>query len=291
MRGWVGATAVAGLVLCAGAASAFPGGTPSYQTDVAPYCSGCHSSRSVEMLDGTGERAQRELAERKHLAVILSGQKGYAQLTELDRRTLAEQIRAIDAASTVTLAVPQRVTAGQLLQVRVEVTGGAGPVVGVGLVDRPHRWYASPAASAGWRIAAPPEITGPDGALQTEWLSRRPEARGRNTSYVNVTGVTSDSANAVWSRASVVFTLQAPVQPGRYPLTATYWYGTEKSTVLGYTTTPEGWKEPRGGMGGPSGRVLFSTPAAIEVVPPTAPVLPVAEPRADTPTPPIRVVE
>ncbi len=291
-----GLTRRAGIAWCAttvlaGVAAAFPGGTPSYQTDVAPYCSGCHSSRTVEMLDGSGERAQRELAERKHLAVVLSGQKRYGELTELDRRTLAEQIRAIDAASTVQLAVPERVTAGQLLQVRVDVTGGAGPVVGVGLVDRPHRWYARPAASAGWMVAAPPEITGPDGQLQNEWLARRPVSQGRYVSYVNVLNVASDSANAQWSQSSVVFTLRAPVQPGRYPLTAAYWYGTEKSTVLGYTTTPEGWKEPRGGMGGPSGRILFSTPAAIEVVPPTAPVLPVAEPSTDSPTPPIRVVE
>ena len=36
----------------AGAASAYPGGTPSFQTDAAPYCAGCHSSRDVEMLAG-----------------------------------------------------------------------------------------------------------------------------------------------------------------------------------------------------------------------------------------------
>ena len=39
---------VAALLLAAlwpAAGGAYPGGTPSYQTDAAPYCAGCHSSR------------------------------------------------------------------------------------------------------------------------------------------------------------------------------------------------------------------------------------------------------
>jgi len=93
------------------AARAYPGGTPDYQTDVAPYCAACHSSRSAEALAGAGDRAAKEVAESKHLAVVLSGQKGYASLTEIDRHALAEQIRALDAASTVTLAAPAFVVA------------------------------------------------------------------------------------------------------------------------------------------------------------------------------------
>ena len=68
--------AAAGSIFAAGVAIAYPGGTPSYQTDVAPYCASCHSSRNVEMLEGGGERAEKYVAERKHIAVILSGQKG-----------------------------------------------------------------------------------------------------------------------------------------------------------------------------------------------------------------------
>ena len=97
--------AVAALVAPAGAI-AYPGGTPDFQTDAAPYCAGCHSSRSAEALAGAGDRAAKEVAESKHLAVVLSGQKGYASLTEIDRHALAEQIRALDEASTVTLAAP-----------------------------------------------------------------------------------------------------------------------------------------------------------------------------------------
>jgi len=264
MRRFQWLLAVAALVAPAGAI-AYPGGTPDFQTDAAPYCAGCHSSRSAEALAGAGDRAVKEVAESKHLAVVLSGQKGYASLTEIDRHALAEQIRALDAASTVSLAAPASLQPGQTFDVRVDVTGGAGPVVGVALVDRDHRWYARPATSAGWRVIAPPKITGPDGQLQTEWLARRPEELGRNLSFVNIAKIASDAPTKSWAKASVVFTLRAPERPGVYPLAAVYLYGTEKSSVLGYTTSPIGYKEPRGGFTGGSGRVLFTPVQSIKV--------------------------
>lgn len=257
---------VAGLAwVLASAASAYPGGTPSYQTDAAPFCAGCHSSRSADALAGAGERAEKEVAERKHIAVILSGQKGYASLSESDRETLAAQIRALDAASTVSIKAPTAVKPGDTFQVQVSVTGGAGPVVGVALVDLTHRWYARPAASAGWSVVAPPEITGADGTPRTEWLDKRPESAGRNLSFVNVPGIESNSATGQWDSAEVVFTLRAPDRPGSYPLAAAFLYGTEKSTVLGFTTNAVGWKEVRGGLGGGSGRVMFTPLQQIEV--------------------------
>jgi hypothetical protein len=246
-------------------AGAYPGGTSDFQTDAAPFCAGCHSSRDVEALAGAGERAEKETAERKHIAVILSGQKGYASLSEPDRQTLAEQIRALDAASTVRLKAPAKVKAGQTFQVQVSVTGGAGPVVGVGLVDRAHRWYARPAASAGWHVLAPPEIQGSDGQARQSWLEKRPAEAGRNLSFVNVPGIESNAASKSWDRAEVFFTLRAPDRPGSYPLAASYWYGTEKSTLLGYTTNAMGWKEVRGGFTGGSGRVLFTPVQSIQV--------------------------
>jgi hypothetical protein len=246
-------------------AGAYPGGTPSYQTDVAPFCAGCHSSRDAEALAGAGERADKELVERKHVAVVLSGQEGYASLSESDRDTLAEQIRALDRASTVQIEAPSQVAPGQEFEVTVKVTGGGGPVVAVALVDRDHRWLARPAASAGWQVAAPPRVTGPDGEPQTRWLSRRPESAGRNLSFVNVTDVSSDPAAGRYASASVVFTLRAPDRPGRHPLAAAYLYGTEKSTVLGYTTDALGNKRVRGGLAGGSGRVLFTDVKQIEV--------------------------
>jgi len=266
--GWSGARGLA-LALAAGlgpaAALAYPGGTPSFQTDVAPYCAACHSSRSAEALAGTGQRADRELAETKHLARILAGEEGYASLSEPDRESLAKLVRALDVASTVTLVCPDAVAPGSAFEVAVDVTGGGGPVAGIGLVDAAHRWWARPAASAGWQVVAPPRITGPDGAPQEEWLARRPESAGRNVSFVNVTGVASDPARERYAHARVVFTLRAPDRPGTYPLAAVYLYGTEKSSVLGYTTDAEGNEKVRGGFDGGSGRVLFTPVRQIEV--------------------------
>jgi len=239
-------------------AAAYPGGTPNYQTDVAPYCASCHSSRSAEALAGVGERAEKEVAERKHIAVILAGEKGYESLSEADRKILAEQIRALDVASSVALTAPPSVAIGQEFDVTVQVTGGAGPAVGVALVDADHRWYARPASSVGFVVVAPPDVEGPDGKPQIEWLSKRPESQSRNLSFVNVTGIASDSAAKQWASARVTFHLRAPDRPGSYPLAAVYLYGTEKSSVLGYTTNAVGWKEVRGGVGGGSGRVMFT---------------------------------
>ncbi len=147
----------------------------------------------------------------------------------------------------------------------VRVTGGAGPVVGVALVDRAHRWYARPAPSAGWQIAAPPVITGPDGEPQDGWLAKRPADAGRNLSFVNVTGIRSDSDKQEWAQTQVVFTLRAPPTPGSYPLAAAYLYGSEKSTRLGYTKDALGRQRPRGGLAGASGRILFTPVEEIRV--------------------------
>jgi hypothetical protein len=98
-----------------------------------------------------------------------------------------------------------------------------------------------------------------------EWVDKRPAEYGRNLSYVNVPGIQSDSAARQWASAEVVFTVRAPAQPGAYPLAAAYWYGTEKSTLLGYTTNRMGQKEVRGGLTGGSGRVMFTKVQQIRV--------------------------
>ena len=259
--------AAAALLGLGGAApaAAYPGGTPDFQTDVAPFCAACHSSRSAAAFEGAGERAEQELAEHKHLAGILAGQEGYASLSAPDREALVKQIRALDAASTVVLTCPDVVPPGALFEVEVDVTGGGGPVVGVGLVDRDQRWWARPAASAGWQVAAEPRITGSDDQPQEAWLAHRPESAGRNLSFVNVAGIASDPARGTFAHASVVFVLRAPERPGSYPLAAVYLYGTEKASVLGYTTDSKGRKNVRGGFDGGSGRVLFTPVRRIEV--------------------------
>jgi hypothetical protein len=257
-------SSVLGLIAAAGAA-AYPGGTPSFQTDVAPFCSACHSSLTESALEGAGERATKELAENKHLAAILAGQRGYAELSPDDRARLAEQVRAVDANSKIELEFPPQVAKGETFQVKANVTGGAGPVVGVGLVDRPHRWFARPASAAGWTVVGAPTVIGDDGQPQQEWLSRRPESLGRGITFVNVTGIHSDAVAGKWAKAKVIFTLKAPDRAGDFPLVGAFWYGTEKASPLGYETNALGQKQVRGGYTGGSGRVRFTDAHVITV--------------------------
>ncbi len=263
-RGWLALVASASLM--GSGALAYPGGTPSFQTDAAPYCSGCHSSRSEAALAGAPEgRAAKELAENKHLALIQAGEGEYGKLTPEQRGELAAHIRAVDSASTVTITAPAKVVAGANFKLTVDVTGGAGPVVGIGLVDLDHRWLARPAPSAGWLVLEPPKIHGQDFLEQRDWLTLRPEPLGRNLAYVNVKGIASDAVRSQWGHAQVVWTLRAPSVPGIYPLAATYWYGTEKASPHGVVVDPIRGKLVRGGLFGSSGRVMFSELQRIEV--------------------------
>lgn len=248
------------------AAGAYPGGTPEFQTDAAPYCASCHSSANLEMMSGVApERAQKELAANKHIALIRSGEEAYQSLSADERALLVEHVRAVDAATSVRISALPKVRINGELRVKVEVTGGAGPVVGVALVDTPQRWLARPAPGVGWVVSAEPQILGQDFQEQTDWLAKRPLSLGRNLAYVNVTGLRSDAVKAEWARAQVLWTLRAPGRPGKYPLVAALWYGTEKASPLGVISDPIRGKMLRGGIAGHSGRILFSTPLTIEV--------------------------
>lgn len=248
------------------AAHAYPGGTPDYQTDVIPYCAACHSSRTTDELAGApAGRAEKELAEHKHIAQILAGTGGYKDLSPAQREQLAAHVRAVDAASTVKLSAPATVKAGQVFRVTVDVTGGDGPAAGVALVDAAHRWYARPAPAAGWQVVEEPMVLGQDFKQQEEWLSRRPKALDRNLSFVNVLGIHSDAVKGDWARAQVIWKLRAPATPGKHPLAACYWYGTELASPLGVVEDPIRGKLVRGGFGGASGRILFSPVQQIEV--------------------------
>jgi hypothetical protein len=259
------ARACAGLLLAA-PAFAYPGGTPEFQTDVIPYCAACHSSTAADALLGAaGDRADKEVAEQKHLATILAGAKPYDTLSESDRGKLVELIKTVDANSTIELDFPPQVAPGETFQVTARLSGGAGPVVGVALVDQPHRWFARPASAAGWEIVGAPTVIGPAGKPQTEWLSRRPERFGRNITFVNVTGWKSDATTGSWAKAKVIFTLKAPERHGDYPLVGVFFYGTEKAIPMSTVANPMYGDQPLGGYTGKSGRVKFTTAHVVSV--------------------------
>jgi hypothetical protein len=255
------ALTLVGVLSCTpGVALAYPGGTPNYVTDIAPFCASCHSSRSADDLAGVSEsRVKAEIADAKHLARIRAAKPDspYAHLSDAQREALIAGVRGIDAAASVEIIAPGALKPGQVFEVTVNAQGGGGPVVGIALVDAHHRWQARPAASAGWRVVAPPEVTGPDGKPQTRFLDGRLGGLPADVSYVNVYGVEADPTAGKFSKVSVVFRLRAPPEEGTFPLSAVFLYGTEKGAPHGAIEQIQG-KRPLGGFGGASGRLLFS---------------------------------
>jgi hypothetical protein len=223
-----------------------------------------------------GSRAGAELVANKHFVEIKAGTGKYAGLSAPDRIQLVELLSKVDLNSTVSLEFPPQVAPGETFQVTVKITGGAGPSVGVGLVDRPHRFFAKPASALGWEIVGAPTIIGPKGP-QSDWISRRPEREGRNITFVNVEGVTSSADEDRWSRAKIIYTLKAPNEVGDLPLVAAYFYGTETGVKLSTRMHPEHGPMPLGGMLGHSGRIKFSEAAVISIrVPEVQPVAEIA---------------
>lgn len=260
--------------LGAGSVLAYPGGTPDSQTDVGPFCASCHSSTAKEDLSGLGDRAISELPPNNHYAAIRSGKGKYSELSEQDRARLIDLLSAVDRNSTIMLEFPPQVAPGETFQVTVKVTGGAGPTVGIGLVDRPHRFFARPASAIGWQIVGAPTIIGSNGP-QSNWIGRRPQREGRNVTFVNVEGVRSSAEDDSWSRAKIIYTLKAPSVVGDFPLVGAYFYGTETAVKLSTKANAKLGPQPLGGLMGKSGRVKFSETAVITVKP--AAPQPVAE--------------
>lgn len=247
--------------------TAYPGGTPNYVTDVAPFCASCHSSISADQMIGVPPaRVQGQLVASKHIAKIRAAREGsaYASLTEAQREALIRGIEQIDAAASVKLLAPEKLKVGQVFEVTVEATGGGGPVVGIALVDSNQRWQARPAPSAGWRVLDKPRVVGPDGNLQTKFTDRRQSTLSPGVAYVNIEGVSADTLQGRYSRVSVTLRLRAPRESGSYPLGAVFLYGTEKGSPHGAVDTLRG-KAPLGGGGAASGRILFSTIQQIQV--------------------------
>jgi hypothetical protein len=257
---------VAASVL-ASTASAYPGGTPSYVTDVAPYCAGCHSSASDDQFEGVPPtRASAELAANKHLAKIKSppADSPYAKLSEAERGELLASVQKIDAATTVKVSAPATVKAGQEVEVTVEAHGGSAPVIGLALVDSNQRWQSSPATSRGWLVLEKPKVIGPDGQPQSKFTDGRNPALPPGITYVNVDGITADPAAGKFATVKVSWKLRAPAQAGSVPLAAVMFYGTEISAAHGAVETPYG-KSPRGEFTGSSGRIKFSDVLKVNV--------------------------
>ncbi len=246
-------------------ALAYPGGPLHDVTDAATYCAGCHSSVGVEQLrDLPAEDARKRTVAVAHIEAIKAGSDNYAKLTPAQRASLIADVEKVDANAKVSIEVPDGVKPGQKFAATVTTQGGSGPVTGVMLLDIDMRDQAREIQGEGFLIDGAPRVIGPDGKPQDQWVKRRFDALARNLNFIVVFGVKADLAANKFSTASVTWDLVAPGKPGKYTICAAFLYGTEKASPLGRVEM-KGRTMPLGGFDGPSGRILFSKVATIEV--------------------------
>jgi hypothetical protein len=93
------------MLVLASQLGAYPGGTPRYVTNAAPYCANCHSSVTADQLrDMPPDAAAGQVMDKKHYGAI-SGDDRYSKLSADDRAKLLTAIKAMDANCKIDMAV------------------------------------------------------------------------------------------------------------------------------------------------------------------------------------------
>ena len=142
-------------LLAAAVALADPYGPPYAVTDMAPFCATCHASTSpAQLLDLPAEAAAAETTEGKHFVRIRTD-PAYRDLSPADRERLIAAIKWVDEQASVTIQVPSQARRSSRIEVTVVTRGGAGPVVGVSLVDSAIRTRPGRSARAASRSSVP----------------------------------------------------------------------------------------------------------------------------------------
>lgn len=253
------------LALSAASADAYSGGPLRNVTDLAPTCAGCHSSASKEQLRMEGDTVAAALIpDSRHYKALEDGTGAYQNVAAGDRQKLLADVKAMDQNASVTIAVPQSVKPGQEVQITATVKGGQG-VVGVFLVDTDLRFQARPLQGDGWLVVGPPKVWGADGKEQAKWVDSRGQGLKKNLNSALIFDQKTDIAAKKLAEGKVTWTVKAPQEPGTYSITAAFLFGTEKASPVGTVTTPTGAVLPKGGPGGPSGRILFAKPVSVTV--------------------------
>lgn len=258
-------TAFVLTVALAPGVEAYNGGPVLLVTDLASACAGCHASVQKEQLRNLPEALQNaQWVENKHYKQIEAGDGPYKDMTAADRSRLLADVKVMDAAASAVLTGPASARPGQEITLTATVKGGAGPVVGVYLVDTDIRFQTRPVSADGWVIVGPPRISGPDGQPQARWTDGRAEGLRRNLNSALIFNHRSDLDRKLFPESKVGWTLRAPQEPGTYTLYVAFHYGTEKASPVG-SVERAGSVLPRGGPGGPSGHILFSRPVTVTV--------------------------
>ncbi len=250
--------------LAAAATLAEPYGPPQAVTDMGPFCAGCHASTSTaQMPELPADVAASETIEGKHLSRI-KADPAYKELSPPGRETLLAAIKWVDEQASVAIQAPKQAKRNSRIEVTVVTKGGAGPVVGVSLVDSAIRFQARPIGSSGFKVLGPALVVGPDGKAQAQWAERRSRGSDMGLATVMIAGIQGDAVSKRVDETRTTWVLRTPPEPGIYAIAAAFLYGTEKAHPLG-TVSRNGRQEPRGGNGGASGRIMFSEVVKINV--------------------------
>lgn len=251
-------------VLAAVAALADPYGPPHAVTDMAPFCASCHASTSLNQLkDLRPDEAAKETIESKHLNRIKTD-PAYKDLSPRDRDLLIAAVKWVDQYASVKVMAPAQAKRNSRIDVTVVTRGGAGPVVGVSLVDSTLRFQARPVTSSGFKVIGPALVIGPNGNPQVQWAEQRYRGTDMGLATVMIEGVQGDALAGRVDETRTTWALRAPPEPGGYTIAAAFFYGTEKGQPMG-TVMHNGLAGPRGGASGASGRIMFSEPVKISV--------------------------
>jgi hypothetical protein len=252
------------VLIASAAALADPYGPPHAVTDMAPFCASCHASTSIaQMPELPADVAAGESVAVKHLSRFKTD-PAYKELSASGREELIAAIKWMDEQASVTIHAPGQTKRNSRIEVTVVTKGGAGPVVGVSLVDSALRFQARPIGSGGFKVIGPALVTGPNGRAQAQWTERRVRGSDMGLATVMIEGIQGDALAKRVDETRTTWVLRTPPEPGTYTLAAAFFYGTEKAHPLG-TVTRQGRPEPRGGLGGASGRIMFSEILKISV--------------------------
>jgi len=224
----------------------------------------CHSSigKDQNRLEPAG--LQNFLAvENRHYKAIETGSAPYQAMTAEDRQRLLGDVKVMDQNASVVLTAPASARPGQEVQITAEVKGG-NELVGVALMDSDLRSQGRILQGDGWVIVGAPKIWGSDGKEQTKWVDGRGPGLRKNINSAVIWDRKADLAAKQFAGGKVTWTVKAPQEPGTYTVAAALFFGTEKASAVGSTTTPAG-SQPKGGAFGASGRIMFSKPVTVSV--------------------------
>ncbi len=259
----LGILTLTGLFGAAGA-QGYNGGPLRNVTDLSPHCAACHSSMQKEQLRVEPEAfAASQFVENKHYKPLEAGEGPYKEMAPAERQQLLENVKTHDANASVTLSAPSSARPGQEIQVTATVRGGSG-IAGVMLLDNDLRFQSRPISADGWLIVGAPKVVGPDGKEQTRWLDSRGPGLKKNLNFVLIFDMKSDIRARKFPEGKVAWSVRAPQDPGTYTMAVAFIYGSEKASPVG-SVERAGTVFPRGGPGGPSSHIRFSTVHQITV--------------------------